>query len=526
MGESDEAGPRAGRLGAVALLLGGSVALSRLLGYVREAILAAQLGAGPEADAYRAAFLLPDLLGHFLTGGALSIAFIPFYTRLRAREGVPGAERLLAVVLGTLGSVVLVASALLGWWAEELVDLQFSGFSPETRATTTRLTRILLPAQIFFVTGGILRGVLMAEGRFATQALAPVLYNLCIIVGGAVYGASLGAEGFAWGALLGAFLGPFLPALIDLLRTRPVRLRLRVAPWDRRFLAYLGLAAPLMLGLSMLTADEWFEKWFGASLDAGSVAMLGYARMLALLPVGVVGQALATAALPLLARLWSEGRLDELNDAVLGTLRIGLVLSILAAGALFALSEPAVQILYQRGRFDAADTRAVAALLQIFCLAVPAWVLQQVAVRPFYARNDTWRPMLLSSAIVLASLPLYVALRDAWGVSGLAWAGVIAMSVSALATLALARWLHGAPEPRALMEAGARAGLVALVSAFLALALPLPETGGGVGQALWVAVSRAVAFSVTALVCIRLFGGETLRTAVSGFAQLLKRRVG
>ena len=158
MGESGEAGPRAGRLGAVALLLGGSVALSRVLGYVREAVLASQFGAGSEADAYRAAFLLPDLLGHFLTGGALSIAFIPFYTRLRAREGVAGAERLLAVVLGSLGCVVVVASALLGWWAEELVDLQFAGFSPETRATTTRLTRILLPAQIFFVVGASCAG--------------------------------------------------------------------------------------------------------------------------------------------------------------------------------------------------------------------------------------------------------------------------------------------------------------------------------------------------------------------------------
>jgi len=506
------------------LLLGGSVALSRVLGYVREAVLASQLGAGSEADAYRAAFLLPDLLGHFLTGGALSIAFIPFYTRLRAREGVAGAERLLAVVLGSLGCVVVVASALLGWWAEELVDLQFAGFSPETRATTTRLTRILLPAQIFFVVGGILRGVLMAEGRFAAQALAPVLYNLGIIAGGMLYGASLGAEGFAWGALLGAVFGPFLPALIDLLRSRPLRLRLRVAPWDRQFLAYLGVAAPLMLGLSMLTADEWFEKWFGASLGAGSIAQLGYARMLALLPVGVVGQALATAALPLLSRLWSEGRIDELNAAVLGTLRVGLGLSLLAAGALFALSEPAVQLLYQRGRFLAADTQAVAALLRIFAVAVPASVLQQIAVRPFYARNDTWRPMLLSTAIALLSLPLYAGLRDAWGVAGLAWAGVLAMSVNAVATLLLARWLHGAPAPLALLETGGRALLVAVLSASLALTLPSPEMGGDFARVAAAALTRGVAFGVTALVCIQLFGGDVLRSAQTRALQAMKLR--
>ena len=129
MEESGQAGPRAGRRGVVALLLGGSVVLSRLLGYVREAVLAGQLGVGPEADAYRAAFLLPDLLGHFLTGGALSIAFIPFYTRLRTREGNAAAERLLAVVLGTLGAVVVVATVLLAWWAEELVEMDFDGYA-------------------------------------------------------------------------------------------------------------------------------------------------------------------------------------------------------------------------------------------------------------------------------------------------------------------------------------------------------------------------------------------------------------
>ena len=524
MEESGQAGPRAGRLGWVALLLGGSVLLSRLLGYVREAVLAAQLGVGPEADAYRAAFLLPDLLGHFLTGGALSIAFIPFYTRLRTQEGSAAAERLLAVVLGTLGAVVMVATVLLAWWAEELVDLQFAGFAAETRATTTRLTRILLPAQIFFVLGGVLRGVLMAQGHFASQALAPVLYNLAIITGGALYGASLGAEGFAWGALVGSLIGPFLPALIELVARQSVRLRVRVAPWDRQFLSYLALAAPLMLGLSMLTADEWFEKWFGAALGAGSIAQLGYARMLALLPVGVVGQALATAALPVLARLWSEGRREELDAVVLDTLRIGLGLSLLSGGALFVLAEPAVQLLYQRGRFDAGDTQAVAALLQIFAFAIPAWIVQQIAVRPFYARNDTWRPMLLSSVIVLLSLPLYGSLRDALGAPGLALAGVLAMSSNATATLLLARWLHGAPAPDALLGTGLRTLLVAVGSALLALALPLPASDGATWDSGLALLARGTAFSLCAWVCIRGFGDEAMRSALDRLLDVARLR--
>ena len=258
----------AGRLTAIAALLAASVALSRVLGYAREAVIAAQVGAGSEVDAYRAAFLLPDLLNHFLAGGALSLAFVPFYTRKREREGQAAAEELLAKVLGNMTLLAIVASAALWWWADEIAALLFD-FPPETQALTVRLTRIVLPAQIFFVAGGILRAALMAHDSFRTQALAPVLYNAGIIIGGVGFGARFGAEGFIWGALAGAGVGTFLVPLADAIQSRKFRVRVRVSLLDRDFGRYLWIATPLMLSLTLFVVDEWYERIFGARIGEG-----------------------------------------------------------------------------------------------------------------------------------------------------------------------------------------------------------------------------------------------------------------
>jgi putative peptidoglycan lipid II flippase len=508
------------------MLLAGSVLLSRVLGYLREVVLAAQIGAGTEADAYRAAFLIPDLLNHFLAGGALSIAFIPFYTRIREREGDEAAQRLLAVVLGTLGVAVVLATALLWWQARPLAHLMFGtggGFAPDVEARTLRLTRILLPAQIFFVVGGVLRGALMAHGRFATQAAAPILYNLAIIAGGLALGGTLGAEGFAWGALVGAAVGPFLVPLIDAMRGTELRVRLRVSPLDPVFLRYLVVAAPLLIGVTMLSVDDWYDKAFGARLDAGTVGYLGYARMLMQMPVGVVGQAIATAALPLLARLWSEGRREELDAVVLGTLRAGLALAVLAGAAFFVLADPIVALLYERGRFDAADTARVASLLRVFSFAVPAWVVQQIAVRPFYARNDMWRPMLLGSAVALVVAPLYWLAGMRYGAEGLAGAGALGMSLGAVATLLLARRLHGGPDLAALASTGARAFAIAALAGVATWMVPAPAAEAWWGPPVELAIGGSV-FAAVALGGVYGIGDRPMREALDRLLARISRR--
>ena len=501
--------PRASRMGAAALLLGASVLVSRLLGYAREALLAYRVGAGASTDAYYAAFQIPDLLNHLLAGGALSIAFLPLYTRHLAARDAATADHLLATVLGTLTATAIAATALLWWWAAPLVALQFPRFDPATQAMTVHLTRIVLPAQVFFIAGGIINATLFAHGRFAAAAAAPLLYNGGIIAGGLLAPRlGLSVEGFAWGALAGAALGPFLAPLLA--ARRRVRVHARVAPFDRVFLGYLLIAAPLILGQTLLTVDEWYQRWFGALLGAGAVSHLSYARRLMQVPVAVVGQAIAAAALPTLSRLFAEHRQDELNRVVLRTLQASLALAVLAAAACFALAQPLVRLVYQHGAFGAADTAAVASILALLCFAVPAWIAQQIIVRAFYARADTVRPMLLGTAVALASIPLYVALGRRDGVRGLALAAALAMTANAMATLIWARWLHGAPALGPLFATAARAAVVAAPAAALARWAAGPTARSVPEAAVTLAIGAGL-FALTSGVGIALVGDEPMR---------------
>ncbi len=487
-------------------------------------LLAYLAGVGPETDAYFSAFIIPDLLNYLLAGGALSIAFLPLYARALENEGEAGATRLLRTTLGNLGLVVIVATVALWIGADRLVALQFPDFDEPTRALTTEITRIVLPAQIFFVLGGVLKATLFARGRFGAAALAPLIYNLLIIVGGLLLYERMGIHGFAWGVLAGAILGPFLAPFIDSLRDGPPGVR--VSLLDPKFRQYLWIAAPLMFGQSLLTVDEWFDKWFGALVGTGSVAWLSFARKLMSVPVAVVGQALATAALPTLARLWEAGQHDDLGKTVTRTLRAGGGLALLAAGWLYAVATPLVQFVYGRGEWTSGDTTMVSSVLGILALAVPGWILQQIAVRPFYARGDTWRPMLLGTALVGLAVPLYYGLAKTHGIVGLAWAGVIAMSVNALCTLLLARRLHSAPAMMSLgvslMRSGVIGALATAATTMLSARLG-PQGDGGVEALLRLALLSGV-YAVVCAGLVPWVGDRDLRGAIASRLRRFKRR--
>ena len=324
-----------------------------MLGFMREAVIAGLIGRGRATDAYNAAFQIPDILFYFLAGGALSIAFIPLYQQAKAERGTEAAERLLATVLGNMTVAAAILTALLWCGAEVLVQYQFPRFEADAQALTAHLTRIVLPAQIFFIAGGIVRGALMAEQRFGSQAAAPIVYNLGIIVGGLLGASTLGIAGFAWGALIGAAAGSFGTALYEA-RGR-VRIGFRVAPFDPDFRAYLIVALPLMLGVTLITVDEWYDRWFGGLLAVGSIATLAFARRLMQLPVGLVGQAVATAALPAFSKLLEQGETQELERLVLRTLQATTAIAVLFGAGTFALADSLVHAVYVHGQFTASD---------------------------------------------------------------------------------------------------------------------------------------------------------------------------
>jgi putative peptidoglycan lipid II flippase len=343
-----------------------------------------------------------------------------------------------------------------------------------------------------------------------------LVYNLGIIVFGVVWGARLGAEAFAWGALIGAAVGAFLIPFVQVCRDPVLRPHPRFTPFDPVFLRYLAMAAPVMFGISLLTVDEWYDKLFGNWLEEGTVAYLGYARHLAQAPIGVVGQAIATAALPTLARLWASGQRDEVDRTMLAALRSGLALGILAAVGLYVFAQPLVVVIIETGRFMAADSTRVAGLLRIFAIAIPAWILQQIAVRAFYARGQMWFPMLLGTSVALAFIPIYRALGTS--AEGLAEAGVIGMTVSAGLTLGLARWRHGGPALLPLVTTGLRAAGIAAVAGGVAM-----WVGAQVEGELATLVLGGTGFALLSLAGAVWLGDEPTRAAAQRALRFLRR---
>jgi len=334
-------------------------------------------------------------------------------------------------------------------------------------------------------------------------------------------------EGFAWGALGGAVMGALGSALWEA-RGR-VPLGLRVAPRDADFRAYLMLAAPLALGASLLTVDEWYDKWFGARLGEGTIATLRYARQLLLIPVAMVGQAVATAALPTLSRYVAEGRRAELDRLVDRSLQASLALGVLLGAGLFAVAEPAVTFVYVRGAFTPADAVPVVEALRVFAWAVPGWILQTLAVRPFYARREMWRPMLLATAVSLAAIPVYLALGARLGGTGLALAGTLSISVSALVTLGFARGWHGAPALGPLLRTGLRALAAAAPAAWaahFAAEEVAARAGSGTLAAALALAAGGLAFAAVGGPLAWRFGDAATREAFAALVRRLRRRRG
>ena len=199
-------------LGRAALIVSGGIIASRLLGQVRESLFAAMLGATDVTDQYVAAFRIPDFLNYLLAGGFLAITFVPIFARYLADGDERGGWEALTAILRPL-AVAITGLVVIGWFiAPWVIETVYPNFTADQIANTVRLTRIVLPAQIFFVTGALFVAVQYAKGAFTIPAIAPVAYNLGIIAGGIGYALVTGdadPEGFAWGALIGAFVGNF-----------------------------------------------------------------------------------------------------------------------------------------------------------------------------------------------------------------------------------------------------------------------------------------------------------------------------
>lgn len=416
------------------LLLMGTVMASRVIGYAREAYIAYAFGAGSQTDAYVAAFTLPDFLNYIVAGGAASITFISIYTRFLAEKREADAQKTFSIIITVMTAVLVLGTILTEIYAPQFVRWFVKGFSPEKIDLCIHLTRILLPAQIFFYVGGVVSAVLLSHRLFLFPAFGPLIYNFFIIAGGVIGGHHFGIASLAYGALVGSFVGPFLASVIG-----AARIGTGYCPsfdlMNPAFREWVKLSVPLMLGVSLVTADDWILRHYAAS-GVGDIARLNYAKRLFAVPIAVLGQATGQASLPFFARLFNEKRLSEfaqtVNDSVY---RVGAA-SLLTTAWMMAAALPVIDLVYRRGRFDFADARTTALYFFWFSLSLILWSAQGLYARAFYAAGDTLTPMTAVSIVTVASLPVYSILFHSFGVIGLAWASDIGIGVN-LVVLAL-----------------------------------------------------------------------------------------
>jgi len=291
-----------------------STFLSRIIGLVRIKYIAWLFGRGMEADAFNAAFVLPDMISYFLVGGAASITFVSILTRYRETGREAEGERSLSVILTTMYLVLGVAIVLAEIFAPLYIHWWFDGFDAEKAALCVKLTRIVLPAQLFFFAGGVFGAVLLVRKQFSVQAVAPLIYNLGTIVGGILLVHTIGVSSLAIGTLAGAFAGPFLLNAIFARRAgthyRPI------LDWhDEGLRDWVRLSLPLIVGVSLVTADSWIIAHFASKTD-GAVSLMTYAKQLFTAPMAMLAQAAGAASMPFFASLWSKQRHYEFATGV------------------------------------------------------------------------------------------------------------------------------------------------------------------------------------------------------------------
>ena len=419
------------------LLLMVATFLSRVIGLVRTKYIAWLFGSGMQADALNGAFYLPDMISYFLVGGAASITFVTILTRYRQSGREAEGERSLSVILSTmylvLGSAIALAEILAPWY----VRWWFNGFNADKAALCILLTRILLPAQLFFFAGGVFGAVLLVRKQFSVQAVAPLIYGMGTIVGGLLLVKRIGVSSLAIGTVAGALFGPFfLNAYFA--RRAGTRYRFLLDWHDEGLREWVRLSLPLMVGVSLVTADNWIIGHF-ASHIGGAVTLFNYAKQFFTAPMAMLAQAAGVASLPFFTDLWARNQRYEFAINVADSVSRVASLGLLVASAMVALGLPAIDLFFTGGRFSAADSRQCAVYFAIFSFSLFLWSAQAIYARAFYAAGNTFIPMVASTIVTVVSLPVYASLFRSCGAIGLALASNIGI---ALQTLTIAVLLH------------------------------------------------------------------------------------
>ena len=498
---------------------------SRLLGFVRDSIMAALLGAGPVADAFLVAFQGVNVVRRLLTEGALNAALVPAWLRVRETGGAAAAAAFAGSVLGTVSAALVVATALLGLAMPLVISALAPGFSGTTLQLAVDDSRLMLPYLAFAGPVTVMMALSNAQGRFALTAFSPLLFNIALI---AVMTALLvwrrdAADAALIVAATVGFAG-LLQLLVLAWRSRAgslaTPLKISFDPPMRGFLAksvpgMIASAGPQLLVLAGAVI---------ASASPSVVSWLYFANRLIELPLGIVGIAMGSVLVPEVSRSVQAGDRAAIAHAESRGLELAVGLALPAMLGFMVLSEPIVKMLFQHGAFTAADTAATAQTLMVLALGLPAHVLIKALSPAFFARGDTLTPLWATLKGIAVAIALAVVLGHFYGAGGIAaglamgaWSSAFSLIRRGAATFGFS--IDEAARrrlPRIVAAAFAMGALLWLTATY---ALPLVTEAHGLAQAVLLLMLISAGIAIYGLF-LALFGVTGWREAVGAFRQI------
>jgi len=472
---SETAAPEAqtGRLLRAAGTVGGMTLVSRVLGLLRDVALSALLGAGMAADAWNAAFLLPNTLRRLVGEGNISAAFIPVFARhstVRTEaESWALASRFFTAVLLVAGGLSVLGMIAAPW----IVSFMFPGYAAVAGKIelTTALTRAVFGYLLFIALTAVLMGALNARHRFAAAAFTPVLLNVMILAGAWFMWGRAPAMA-VWGIAAGAMAGGLLQFLFLVPFARRLGMSVRPTwPFGDPAMGEIGrLMVPGVIGAGVIQINILVGRQLASGLPEGSITSLYFASRLNELTLGVFAVAVATVVLPLMAQQGAAGETKRLRDTLTFALRQVSAVTIPAAVGLVLLRHEIVGTLFEHGEFDAGATALTASAVWGYAIGLAAVAGVRIVIQAFYALRDTRTPVAVAAAAMLVNLAGCLLLRGPLQNAGIALANSIAAGFAVFVLLALMRRRLGT------------LGGVALVSSLLRIGFATAAMG-------WVVVS-------------------------------------
>jgi putative peptidoglycan lipid II flippase len=413
-------------------------ALSKVIGFLREVVIAREFGATWQTDAFLVGMMVPNLVLGIAAGG-LTTLIIPWY--LGNKKENPEHARLLVnqvtVVWGTMFAVVCVGVYI---WAPQLVHLFASGFTGERYQLAVLVTRLLVPMGFMVIMSGICTGLLHAESSFLIPLLWTVIGNAAIVICLLAFSSRLGIHAWTLGQTLSAAIG-FLPLVIVLARRYDMfhHVDLPHIEWPA-LLQFAALLVPLILAGGVASLNTVVDRWVASRLPVGSISAINYSGRVWGIPITLLAGPLATATFPSISALATNpADLRKLDNTIRSTASFIAWLIIPSSVGLIVLAQPLVRLLFQRGAFDAAATGLTAACVQMYALGLVGQSLLAILQRVFYAFKDTVTPLLIGVGIVGTNMAGNIILSRFMGAPGIALSTSITVMLGCLLYATLMR---------------------------------------------------------------------------------------